>query len=152
VPATALEEQAMKETHAELRWVWDKAMQAELKMEQERARSAASSNAYVPGDEQLCELLYGREVAVCDRAALQRLAEGKAKGRVIRRPGGRRPTMAIPVWLWAGFARAAASIPPTGRARLASSLNYCMVKVTDWLQVEKSNEVSVAVQVAKVPP
>lgn len=98
--ATALEEQAMKDMQvelkmerdkiqAELKMERDKMMQAELKMEQERARSAASSDAYVPGDEQLCELLYGREVALCNRAALQRLAEDAARKRL--KPSPARP-------------------------------------------------------------
>src|SRR6185369_3754170 len=78
-----------KAVQAALKVERDKMMQAELKREQERARSAASSNAYVPGDEQLCELLYGRDVAVCDRATLQRLGEEAARKRL--KPSPDRP-------------------------------------------------------------
>lgn len=84
--AIALEEQAIADMQAEMATERDQRM---LQIEQDRARSAASSNAYVPGEEQLCELLYGREVAVCDRATLRRLAEDTARERL--KPSPARP-------------------------------------------------------------
>ena len=127
---TALAEQSMKDMDAELdkaiqaalKVERDKAMQAELKREQERARSAALNNDYVPGDEQLCELLYGRDVAVCDRAALQRLAEEAAHKRL-------KPSPARPIRGAAGQAPPRSAAPerangaqPTSRREAASVL------------------------------
>jgi hypothetical protein len=53
-----------------------------MELEQDKARRTALSSDYAPGDEQLCELLYNKEVAVCDRAALERLAAAAAHQRV----------------------------------------------------------------------
>lgn len=69
------------EIQAELR-----AQREREQLEQDKARRTAWSNGYVPGDEQLCELLYHKEVARCDRAALQRLAADAAHKRVEQSP------------------------------------------------------------------
>lgn len=47
-------------------------MQAEIEMERDKARRAAQSKTYALDDDpELCELLHGKPVAVCDSAALK---------------------------------------------------------------------------------